>query len=401
MSGLQVESVRGLSAFRDLETDWRRLQGDTASSSACPPFLSFEWAESWHRHLGTGRLPRMVCVRDGRELVALLPLCEETARLPGLGRPITRLSFAGERQGGADYLDVLARGPRRAQATALIFEHLAQARDFDLLELDGMDEGSPSHPSILTSFGDRARFKQRVLPRYVCPQIELDGGFAKVLARSSRADNYKRRLRQLRAMEGFEHRMVRAPEEAAAAFERFLHLHDLRWKEQGGSDGLGRPSTRAFHREMVLRLAEAGRLHFDELWVGGDCVASIYGIDEARRGDTFYFFQSGYDPAWARRSVGLVLLGLSIEAAIGRGARVYDFLHGMEPYKLEWAGGRRRTVAVRVVSLGFGSSLMLLREAGEAIARRGAHALLPEGWVERLRRMRRARESREGGPSFG
>lgn len=388
--GLEVETAQGWTAFRDLEADWRSLHREVATGA--PPFLSLEWAESWHRHLAKERRPRILCVRQGRRLVALLSLCEEQLTIPGVGASIRRLSFAGERFGGADYLDVLACPELRGPATAAIFDHLAAAGDFDLLELDGIDRDSPSHGAIRESFSDRSRFKQRLKPRYVCPQVALDGGFEKVLARSSRASNFKRRLRQLRALPGFEFRTVRAPAEAAAAYERFLQLHDERWSAQGGSDALSRPAAREFHREVVRRLAEAGRVQFDELWVEGACVASIYGMDEVDGGDTYYFFQSGYDPKWASKSVGLVTLGLSIEAAIGRGARIYDFLHGMEPYKLEWAGGRRETVSVRVACLGFGATAWMMREAGEELARKAAHALLPAGVVELLRRRRRARE---------
>ncbi len=385
MSALIVESHRGVDAFRELEPEWKALRERAGAS----PFLSWEWAASWSRHLGASHTPRILSAREGGELVGLLALSEEGRRIPGVSAPITRLGFVGERHGGADYLDVLAPPEQEARVVAALLDHLAEARDFDLLELDGIATDSATVEALRFRFEDDPRYKLRATPRYTCPQIPLLGGFDKVLSRSSRADNFKRRLRQLRAVEGFEFRQVHEPEAVGAAFERFLLLHERRWHAQGGSDAMGRPALRAFHREVVPALAAAGILRFDELWAEGDCRASIYGMDTP---GVYRFYQSGYDPAWSRRSVGLVALGLSIEQAASRGARVYDFLHGLEPYKLEWASGSRETVSIRIASAGLGASILLLREAAEAVARTAAHSLLPAAAVDRLRRRRRARE---------
>jgi len=379
----EVEERRGPEAIRGLEVEWKAL----ARSAGATPFLSWEWVDPWLRHLEPQREPRVICAREGGALVGLLALGETRRRIPGLGS-IVRLGFLGERKGGADYLDVLAGAADRERATRAILGHLAVAKDYDLLELDGMASDSPTVADLRSVFGS-AGVTVREFERYTCPQIALHGGFGQVLSRSSRADNFRRRLRKARAMAGFEHRVIREEGGAHAAFERFLDLHERRWAAQGGSDALGRPAARSFHREVVASLARAGVLHFDELWIDGACRASIYGMDTP---GIFYFFQSGYDPEWSSSSVGLVLLGLSIEAAVGRGALVYDFLHGMEPYKLEWATGRRTTAMVRVARAGFGTAVLLAREAAEAMAREAARSILPSGAVEVLRRRRRARE---------
>lgn len=379
----EVEERRGPEAIRGLEGEWKEL----ARRADAPPFLSWEWVDPWLRHLEPQRVPRVLCAKDDGALVGLLALGETRRRIPGFGS-IVRLGFLGERKGGADYLDVLAGAADRERATRALLGHLVQVKDYDLLELDGMASDSPTLAALRSVFAV-AGLPVREFDRFTCPQIALHGGFGQVLSRSSRADNFRRRLRKARAMPGFEHRVVREESGALAAFERFLDLHERRWAVQGGSDALGRPAARSFHREVVSSLARAGVLHFDELWIDGACRASIYGMDTP---GVFYFFQSGYDPTWSSSSVGLVLLGLSIEAAVGRGALVYDFLHGMEPYKLEWASGRRTTAMVRIARASFGTAMLLARDAAEAMAREAARSILPAGAVEVLRRRRRARE---------
>lgn len=389
---LRIEERRGPAALDELREAWNELYD---RSGRATPFLSHAWAATWWRHLGKGRTPRLICAWDGRALAGLLPLAQERlALLPGV--EVRRLAFLGERFGGADYLDVLAPAGQVARAAQAIFAHLAESADFDVLDLDGIDASSPSLPLLAARFGEDGRFRYVRTPRFTCPQVALDGSWTEVLRRSRRADNFKRRLKQLRALDGFERRVVRDPGEARAAFERFLALHEARWAGQGGSDAMGRPAIRDFHREVVVRLAEAGWLRFEEVWVEGACRASIYGIDA---GDAYCFYQSGYDPdpAWARRSVGLVCLGLSIEDAIGRGVRRYDFLRGTEGYKFDWSTGTRETVAVRVAARGIPATLLFAREGAEAAARAVAHALLPGGAVDLLRRLRRARERQSAG----
>ena len=63
----------------------------------------------------------------------------------------------------------------------------------------------------------------------------------------------------------------------------------------------------------------------------GDAVAGIlYGFQWR---DTFAAYQWGWDPRWARHSMGSVLTYQAIRLAAERGARTFDFLRGAEPYK--------------------------------------------------------------------
>src|SRR5207245_43184 len=84
----------------------------------------------------------------------------------------------------------------------------------------------------------------------------------------------------------------------------------------------------------LLAAPDRGWLRLSELRLDGRPAASLYGF---RYRDTFSFYQSGFDPAYARDSVGLVTMGLAIRSAIEEGAAEYDLLHGDEAYKFQWA----------------------------------------------------------------
>jgi CelD/BcsL family acetyltransferase involved in cellulose biosynthesis len=384
MSDLTVEEMHGVEALDALRAEWQAL----FSQSGAPPFLAWEWIASWRQCLNPGRESYLLCARDGGKLVGLLPLGLEERPLMGLPVKTRRVSLLGEGFGAADYLDVLALPEYAQEAASAILDHLARRVSFDILELDGLAADSPNLPLLAQRFGEETSFHYRLTPRFVCPQVELDGDWAAILKRSRRADNFKRRLRQLRARNGFEYRVITRPAESEAAFERFLKLHEAGWIERGGSDVTGHEFLRLFQRNVVARLAEAGLVRFDELWVEGACRASIYGLDDGRR---FYYYNSGYDAAWKNASPGLVLLGLSIEDAIRRGIERYDFLRGIETYKFDWANTTRGTVSVLVARRSLPAMLFVAREQTQLAVRAFAKALLPERAAELMRRWHRSR----------
>jgi CelD/BcsL family acetyltransferase involved in cellulose biosynthesis len=389
MRKLTVEEVQGDDALDALHAEWQVL----FSASGAWPFLSWEWIAGWQQWLSRDRTPCLLCARDGTKLVGLLPLGVE--KLPLLGLPVKarRLSLLGEGFGSADYLDVLALPEYAQEASSAIFDHLAQRVSFDVLELDGLAEDSPNLPLLAQRFGRGANFRYRLTPRFICPQVELNGDWAAILKHSRRADNFKRRLRQLRAREGFEHRVITRPAESEAAFERFLKLHEACWTDRGGSDLTGHESLRSFHRDVVVPLAKAGLLRFDELWIEGACRASIYGLDDGRR---YCFYNSGYDQAWKNASPGLVLLGLSIEDAARRGIERYDFLRGTENYKFDWANTTHETVSVLVARRNLTAMLYIALERTQLAIRAFAKALLPGQTGELMRRWRRSRRRDQG-----
>jgi CelD/BcsL family acetyltransferase involved in cellulose biosynthesis len=165
-----------------------------------------------------------------------------------------------------------------------------------------------------------------------------------------------------------------------------LRLHAARWAADGGSQGIRGPATEAFHRDATEWLAERGKVRLYTMWIGERAVASVYAL--IHRGELIYF-QSGYDPEWRNRSVGLVLVGETFRDALEGGLRGYDFLRGTETYKSDWTSRVRRTVAVRIHRPRGAGARFCLQQEGGRTARTIVKGMLPDRWVERIRRARR------------
>jgi CelD/BcsL family acetyltransferase involved in cellulose biosynthesis len=384
VSKLIVEELRGADALSSLAPEWQALF-DKANAS---PFLSWEWISAWHKWLGRGKHPRLFCAREDGLLVGLLPLGEEERRLKGTPARIRRISFLGEKLGGSDYLDVLALPGYEQECANALFGHVAEHIEFDILELDGLSCDSPSVPWLAWRFGSDTKFKYRLEPRYVCPQVRLDKPWEELLQSSLRANYFSRNLRRLRKLPGLDHRVVTDPDQAVGAFERFLALHESSWALRGGSSATGLQSLKDFHRDVVVRLALAGRLRFEEIWVDGACLASLYGICN---GERYCYYLSGYDPAWAKYSLGFTVIGLSIAGAAERGVKFYDMLRGAELYKFEWANESRATFAVQVASNSLPARLAFMCDRVAEAARAVAQILLPSSALALWRRWRQAR----------
>jgi hypothetical protein len=303
---------------------------------------------------------------------------------------IKRLSFLGEVYGAPDYLDILSLpGTERRCATAFL-DHLAESHSFDLLELDAMPAESYTLRLLALRFGNNAKFRYKLIPQYICPQVTLDGDFDAILERSQRSSYFKRCLRRLKKIESFEFRVATDAALIPAAFDRFVKLHDGRWVGRGGSGATRSPEVKGFIADVAYEMARAGRARFEEIWLEGECRASLLGFES---GDRFYFYLSGFDESWSKYSLGFTLLWLSIREAVGRGLKVYDFLRGDESYKFMWSNNMQMTVGAQVTSDSSAAKIFLAQNHAREIAR----AIVPDGIKAFLRRNHRQSKFAPGG----
>ena len=367
--------------------EWRALNERARAGTM---FLGPEWLLPWWNQFGEGRELATLCVRESGRLIGLLPLFIERVRLGGIG--VRRLAFLGDGDTGCDYLDVLADPGRERE----VLEHcLAKLMElpWDVCDLDG----------LLRDGFTAMQLAQRLPPgratnsvvrdgrvRFVCPYISLSGTWEQYLQGLGRRENLRRREKWLYRQPGVSVSCARTAEEALKATEEFLQLHRARWAVEGGSDGLTDARHDDFHREASQRLAEAGMLRMYTLYAARRPVASVYGV--VHRGK-FYYYQSGYEPRWACKSVGLVLLARTVQDSFAQGVHEFDFLRGDEGYKAEWSRGERWTIQVR---LWRGARGRAARAAlgGKIFAREAVKATLPRRALGALRKVRRILRAR-------
>ncbi|MBI4609206.1 MAG: GNAT family N-acetyltransferase [Candidatus Rokubacteria bacterium] len=372
-----VERIEDPAGFEKLRDEWDELLEESASNCL---FLTWEWLHTWWRHLGEGRQLSLIAVRCEGRLIAVAPLTVRPRRVTGLV-PFRVLEFLGTGSVGSDYLDLIIRRGREREAIRALVEHLADGKL--MLELAQVNRHSCLAAGLATQLMLRGWRRSRATTD-ICPFIRLSGhswqSYLATLGAEHRY-NFGRRLRNLTKRFDVRFERVAWEEQRRTTLSALFALHDVRWRERGGSTAFCTPGLRSFHEEVSRLALQRGWLRLFVLRVDGKPAAALYGFAYGR---TFYFYQAGFDPCYTKQSVGLVTLGLAIQNAIEEGVDEFDLLHGDEQYKLHWAREARELERVelyppRVRGLLYEGAV----ELGRA-ARRLARRVLPNAIVKKI-----------------
>jgi CelD/BcsL family acetyltransferase involved in cellulose biosynthesis len=371
----EVELVREPGQLRALESEWRDLAVSRGNA-----FISPEWFLVWHRHYGSEHEPLVGVVRGSEgELQGLLPLVvgrrgrSRTARFAGSGL-------------GDHFHPVAATELESAVAAAVGRAMRAESRPRRALVLENVDADAGWWRELSQASGYGAN--PLIDRSSTLPSVRLAGqSWDSYLA--SRSRNLRSQIgRKLRALEREHEVRVRwssADDSVAADMATLFRLHDMRWAAREGTSSLTGQRARAFHADFAAAARERGWLRLCFLEVDGEPVAGWYGWYVGSR---FAYYQAGFDPAWADRSVGFVLFTQTIRAAADEGASEYDMLLGEEGFKGRFADSARPVCTVVVAPRLHPSRLLAgpergLRRAGRRLpdsvsepVKQGARSLL-------------------------
>jgi CelD/BcsL family acetyltransferase involved in cellulose biosynthesis len=338
---IKVDLIDGEAGFDGLRPEWTAL---LAESEADGFFMTWEWLRTWWKHLVDGRRLHVLTVRDDGRLIGLAPFAVRPTQLDA--HPVFRcFELLGTGQVGSDYLDICAQRGREADVVGALADVLV--------------EGSLSYSlrrmrpgSLVERLAARLADRQWILEAAddeVAPYVAYRGRtFDQYLSDlgSSHRYAFRRRLRGLEKQYRVELFRVTEEAERSEALRALIDLHAARWKDRPvPSEAFSSPALVAFHEDISKVALERGALRLYLLRLDGKPVAGLYGF---RHGGAFYFYQSGFDPAYAKQSVGLVTMGLVMRSAIEEGVAEFDLLHGTEDYKRHWA---RETRALRRAQL--------------------------------------------------
>jgi CelD/BcsL family acetyltransferase involved in cellulose biosynthesis len=368
---LAVRAVTDLAGLEQLQSGWEKL---TAAGAGDALFGSHLWNSCWWKHYqGLGEL-RAVVAEEGGELVGVWPLFLATRTFgeveldmigprkmpaPGKGLRVRALAYLGSGEICSDYLQPVVEPARLEETLEAMLAHLTAARDWDLLDLCDMPAEWPGMPALKTALAKyvgapRERF------RYHAPYAPLGANYDEYLSTLSKKGrfNARKKPRQLQLNHKVEHVYHDDPATVREAMELFMRLHQERWNADGLPGVFVNERFVGFHHEIAARLLARGQLRLGFLRVNDAPVFATYSYQAA---DRLYMYQQGGspDPRWNPYNLGYVALSYAIADAVGRGARVYDFLRGNAEYKLHWAKEARTLVQLQAARGARGKLFML------------------------------------------
>jgi CelD/BcsL family acetyltransferase involved in cellulose biosynthesis len=321
--GVGFRVHRSPGTLAPLEEGWRDLVAATRGSSY---FMTPDWVlASWEALLADTKDTAEVATwtgRDGR-VEAVVPLVRTKDRLhPRIPIPVPCWTLLGAGRDAADHGLLLAAPQRRQEVRAWLRERIGGSS----LWLPAMD---PESDSGLLPPGTRR------IGRTACPRLSV--GAALPVGSAGFRRHVRRRERQL-ARCGISFRWVAPQEMTGGLLDAVLRLHRQRQEHKGVGTAFG-PHRRDFHLRLQARadIARGPAALFAER--DGIPVGAVYGFLWE---DVFAYYNGGWDPAYARLSLGTVLMYRVIDTVTEAGVRTFDFLRGDEAYKYRPFGAQDR-----------------------------------------------------------
>jgi CelD/BcsL family acetyltransferase involved in cellulose biosynthesis len=374
-----AELIVDLAGLERIAPAWDALAVAQAQPCSAPA-----WMLAWWRHVApSGAQLRAVAVREGDELIGVVPLCAE----PGT----SRLRLLASAEDFSPSLTPLAAPGRvddvAAAAAALLARERPRAAE---LELGPIPVAAPWTAALRARWPGRPRplrFRRDVQE---AASIALHDGSldAWLAARDYRFRKNARRSRRLFEDAGGTSRWTTA-QTLDADVEAFVRLHAARWEGIGDSRLVALGERLApFLRELAHALLPAERFRMLVLELDGETICADLWI---AAGGEVAGINTGWDERHRRLSPPTVASLLAIEDCLARGERRVQLGFGRLDYKRAWANGSERVAWDRLLLPGRALPRTLARNA-PAIASRwlrtAAKRALPPQQADRLRALR-------------
>ena len=322
---LHIEILTDWREAAALEKEWNDLW---ARSPVRTPFHTFEWMSCWYQAFCAPGALRLILVRDGERLRALLPGMLMKRRLGGLS--LNSFCYAGT--GQTPQCGVLA-GVGDAASIRAALRAVAQVPGgpVDLVVLPDIEVDSPTWSVLTDQFHPQFFvYAENAYQDYV---YRLPGGSWEGYLASKSSDFRKRMRKSIAAAQAFgplEMTEFQAGRDLGECLPRLQALDARTWQGQVQRGVLPDGVHLDFYRKLSQIKSE--RLHFLVflLSLGGTDVAFL---TAAYAGHTAFLRKTGYDAEFKEARPGLLIHALLTERLAGRG--VSEFALGPDETELK------------------------------------------------------------------
>lgn len=307
-----------LESFASLEKPWRELLPACTTNHI---FITPHWSRVWWQVFGSGSELLLLSVRRDTELVGIIPLM----------RRRDEISFIGSSD-VCDYMDFVIQQGQESAVFSQLLDYL-EPMDWGCIALHSLTPDSLAL-SHFVPMAKQQGYLVKTTPEDVSPQLTLSSDWEEYLSLLKKKDRHelRRKLRRLSQVKSARFYTVTEKEQLSQELGEFFRIFKLNRDEKAA---FMTDQRRGFFEALVLALAGEGYISLSFLEVDGIRVASALCFDY---NDGLSLYNSGYDPAYASLSVGLLCKVFCMKEGIVDGKRRFDFLRGAEPYKYDLGG---------------------------------------------------------------
>ena len=331
---------------------WNKLLDASVSESF---FLKWEWIYTYWESLDKKNAVLQIWLcHVGDKLVGIAPLYIYSTMF--LKIPVRKMAFLGDRV-ASDYMDIFAIPGYEETCCREVLDRVNKQSPvpYDMLDLEGVCTDSNLFRSL--SSGSVTDSDIKLLPVFDCPRTRLNVSFDEYLHRLSASTRYSlgRKRRKLErefgkvTVEHFD--LKNNPEKLDTLFD----LHKQRWSVlKGKSSTFSSEYRKLFNRKLLPRFDEGGGF-FSCMSVAEKPVSIMYVFVYK---ENAYFYQNGWDPAYATYGVGILNIQYAIRYAIELGCKTFDFLRGEEAYKYKFCEDVRQAYSLLLFGKGLQGRLI-------------------------------------------
>jgi len=345
---MRLEIVDQYSKLCELEADWNEVL--TSSGVNCV-FLTFEWFSSFVRSFELEDKLVIGVLREGNEVIGILPLYRAEAKVAGVLCKVFR-SISNVQTPKYDFILKVGKEECARKALAELREHY----NWDFVQLDYVNNDSP----VLKALCENSSKGQYVktVPVMRSPFLEITMGWGEYYNSLSKKltkniDYYERRAsREF----GVKMEVINGPLLDRSILLEAFRIEDSGWKGTQGSSIIKNDMVSAFYQNLAFSMNRKGWFDLLFLKFGEVRVAFDYCL---KHDSSYSLLKIGFDKKYGKYSPGMVLRKKAIENVFLHGFQRYDFLGKGDEYKVKMAN--RDAVMSRVFIFGNGVKSRLIK----------------------------------------
>ncbi|OGT91776.1 MAG: hypothetical protein A2286_09210 [Gammaproteobacteria bacterium RIFOXYA12_FULL_61_12] len=327
---IHISRHLGIAGYRELEPEWRRLAGESATHFLHHP--------AWYgaKLLACEDDPESVIFLSFHyegNLIAVVPLKQGFKTLMRFGLALNYSFWEIYYPNEMGLCDITL--DNRFAGASLLIDALTGKlncyRRWDLLEVPHLPQGSAFLALMARS---RCFFTK---PSHVSKYLAIEGDYDGFMARYPRKfhKNLRRKLNNLHGMGTVRFEYVTAREELERAFTNFLRVEDAGWKGRDGTSILRQPRVLDYYRRLMAGFdakpgatGGSGEVVIHLLWLDGHCIGGQFAL---HLGTTLSLLKIGYDERYSAESPGFLLVDQLIrEACERKGIERISFVTGTQ-----------------------------------------------------------------------
>ena len=345
---MRVEIIDRYSKLCELEADWNELL--TSSGENCV-FLTFEWFSSFVRSFELEDRLAVGIVREGSEVVGILPLYKAHTKVAGVTCKALR-SISNVHTPKYDFIFKLGK----EESVQRVLSELREYYKWDLVELDYVNSYSSVLKALCGNSSGGHNF--RTVPVMKSPFLETTGGWEEYYNSLSKKLNKNMDYYERRASRefGVEMEVINGPLLDRDVLLEAFRIEDSGWKGTQGSSIIKNDKVSDFYRDLALSMNRKGWFDLLFLKFGEARVAFDYCL---KYDSSYSLLKIGYDEKYGKYSPGMILRKMAIKNVFQQGFRRYDFLGGNDEYKVKMSN--RDAIMSRVFIFGGGVKSNLIK----------------------------------------